>query len=107
MSSTLYTMPMAVTLYDLDLHGEVSNATLLRYFEQAAMQASSHAGFTMEWYQARGQFWVIRTIRLERNSPALYGDDLEIQTWISSLGRVRSDRNYSLRRRQDGKVIAR
>ncbi len=107
MSSTLYTMPMSVRLYDLDLRGEVSNATLLRYFEQAAIQASSHVGFTMQWYTERGQFWVIRTIRIERSIPAHFGDDLEISTWISSLARVRSDRNYSLRRKQDGKVLAR
>ncbi len=100
-------MPIAVRLYDLDLRGEVSNATLLRYFEQAAVQASSHLGFTMQWYQERGVFWVIRTIRLERSIPAHYSSDLEISTWVSSLARVRSDRNYCMRQRSDGKMLAR
>ncbi|MGB8646617.1 MAG: thioesterase family protein [Anaerolineae bacterium] len=107
MPSAVYTLPLPVRLYDLDLRGEVSNGTLFRYFEEAAIQASAHAGFTMEWYNSRGQFWVIRTMRMERSAPACFGDELQIRTWVSSLARVRSDRNYVLRRGRDGQVLAR
>ncbi len=107
MPNAIYTMPLSARLYDLDLRGEVSNATLFRYFEEAAIQASAHAGFDMEWYNSRGQFWVIRTMRLERRAPTCFGDELEIRTWVSSMGRVRSDRNYTLKRSRDGQVLAR
>jgi acyl-CoA thioester hydrolase len=107
MSGPSYTLPIRVRLYDLDPRGQVSCATLFRYFEETAMQASSHLGFTLDWYNERGQFWVIRTIRLERSGAAQYEDDLEIRTWVSAMTRVRADRNYLVRRVRDGRVLAR
>jgi acyl-CoA thioester hydrolase len=107
MPAPSYTMPLRVRLYDLDLRNQVSCATLFRYFEETAMQASSHLGFTLNWYEERGQFWVIRTMRLERNGAAEYEDELEIRTWVSAMTRVRADRNYLVRRAQDGRVVAR
>ena len=71
------------------------------------MQASSHMGFTLDWYNRRGQFWVIRTMRLERSVAAVYEDELEIRTWVSAMTRVRADRNYIVRRVRDGRVLAR
>ncbi|MCI0478404.1 MAG: hypothetical protein L0Y55_19350 [Anaerolineales bacterium] len=55
-----------MNLYDLDLREEVSCATLFRYFEETAMRGSAHFGFTLDWYRARQQFWVIRTMQMER-----------------------------------------
>jgi acyl-CoA thioester hydrolase len=107
MSGPSYILPLRVRLYDLDVRDQVPCATLLRYFEETAMQASSHLGFTLDWYKERGQFWVIRTMRLERNGVARYEDNLEIRTWVSSMTRVRADRNYIVRRVQDGQVLAR
>jgi YbgC/YbaW family acyl-CoA thioester hydrolase len=107
MSGPTYTLPLRVRMYDLDLRGQVSCSTLFRYFEETAMQASSQLGFTLDWYNDRGQFWVIRTMSLERNSPAQYQDDLEIRTWVSAMTRVRADRNYLVRRVRDGRVLVR
>lgn len=107
MPGASFTLPIRVRLYDLDLREQVSCATLLRYFEETAMQASSHLGFTLDWYNERGQFWVIRMMRLERNLPARYQDELEITTWVSAMSRIRADRNYLVRRIRDGSVLAR
>lgn len=102
-----YTLPIRVRLYDLDVRDEVSSATLLRYFEETAIQASSQLGFTLDWYNERGQFWVIRTIKLERNGAARYEDELQVRTWVSLMTRVRADRNYLVRRVADGRILAR
>lgn len=107
MTDTRFVYPLTVNLYDLDSREEVSCATFLRYFEETAMRGSAHFGFTLEWYREREQFWVIRTMRMERLCAPRYLDELEISTWISSLGRVRSDRNYLARRAADGRVLAR
>ncbi len=53
------------------------------------------------------QFWVIRTLQMERACAPRYLDELEIRTWVSSMARVRSDRNYEIRRAWDGKLMAR
>lgn len=94
-------------MYDLDAYEEASCATLFRYFEETAMRGSAHFGFDLQWYRAREQFWVIRTMQMERLCAPRYADELEISTWISSLARVRSDRNYLIRRPRDGRVMAR
>jgi acyl-CoA thioester hydrolase len=107
MSGPSYTFPIRVRLYDLDVRDQVPCSTLMRYFEETAMQASSHLGFTLDWYLERGQFWVIRTMRLERKCAAQYEDDLEIRTWVSAMTRVRADRNYVVRRVRDGFILAR
>ena len=71
------------------------------------MRGSAHFGFTKDWYNTRGQFWVIRTLQIERPCAAHYPDELSIRTWVSSMGRVRSDRDYEITRVRDGGIIAR
>ncbi len=107
MPAPIYTLPHRVTLYDLDARDQVSCATLFRYFEETAMRASTDLGFSFDWYKERGQFWVIRTMRLEQNCAARYEDELEIKTWVSAMTRVRADRNYLVTRARDGKMLAR
>lgn len=94
-------------MYDLDLRDEVSCATLFRYLEESAIRGSAQFGFTLDWYRAHNQFWVIRTLQFERSCAPRYRDELEIRTWVSSMSRVRSDRNYEIRRVRDGAVMAR
>ena len=106
-ANTLYQFPLQVAHYDLDLRAEVPPATLFRYLEEAAIRGSAHFGFDIDWYEAHKQFWVIRTLQFERVCSPRYGDELEIRTWISSLARVRSDRNYEIRRVRDNQRIAR
>ncbi len=100
-------MQHRANLYDLDFRDEVSCATLFRYFEETAIQASAQLGFGMDWYRERGQFWVIRTMRMERLVPIGYGEEVEVTTWVSSMTRVRADRNYLVRRVRDRQVLAR
>lgn len=106
-ANTTYIFPVTVRLYEVDAREEVSCANLFRYFEETAICGSAHFGFTFEWYRERGQFWVIRTMQLERLCAPRYLDALEIRTWVSSMARVRSDRNYEVRRVRDGRLLAR
>jgi YbgC/YbaW family acyl-CoA thioester hydrolase len=106
-TDTYYKHSLTVSLYDLDAREEVSCANLFRYFEETAMRGSAHFGFDLEWYRAHDQFWVIRTMQIERACAPRYLDELEIGTWISAMARVRSDRNYLVRRARDGQVLAR
>ena len=65
-ANTSFCFPLTVRHYDLDLRGQVAPATLFRYLEEAAIRGSAHFGFDLAWYEARKQFWVIRTLQLER-----------------------------------------
>src|SRR5699024_9003884 len=79
--------------------------SLLRYLEQLATAASTAVGFGAAWYAARQVAWVIRTIQLQRWDTAAYGDQLTLTTWVSSMARVRSWREYEIRR-ADGTPVA-
>ena len=100
-----YTMPIRVRTNDLDAWDRLRTRGLLSYFEQAATSASAAAGFGERWYAARQTAWVIRRLRLQRLGNAAYDETLTATTWISAAARVRSTRQYEVRR-QDGTPVA-
>jgi acyl-CoA thioester hydrolase len=96
-----------VNIYDLDAYGELRPHVLLRLLQQAASDASAAVGFDVEWYERTGTLWVIRRTIVDYVSPAFYRDVLEIRTWVSDLRRVRSQREYEVRRLADRRLVAR
>ena len=100
-----YSMTEHVQTPDLDAWNRLRTVSLLRYLEQLATAASTAAGFGAGWYAARQVAWVIRTLRLQRLGEAAYGDPLTLTTWVSSMARVRSWREYEVRR-ADGTPVA-
>jgi YbgC/YbaW family acyl-CoA thioester hydrolase len=51
--------------------------------------------------------WVIRRTIVDFLTPALYRDELEVRTWVSDIRRVRSQREYEVRRASDATLVAR
>ncbi|MDQ2809224.1 MAG: thioesterase [Chloroflexota bacterium] len=91
-----YTAETRVRIHDVDAWGTVPAQVLAAYVENAAWEASADAGFTETWYRTLGVAWVIHRLTLLRLGPLEYGDRLTTRTWISSLGRVRSSRDYEM-----------
>ncbi|MBI5931619.1 MAG: thioesterase family protein [Chloroflexi bacterium] len=87
--------------YEVDRFGHVNNAVYLNYLEEAATRASASVGFDNAWYEANQCMWVIREMHVRYHEPALYGDELEIRTWVSDFRRVRSHREYEIVRVHD------
>ncbi|MBI1815500.1 MAG: thioesterase family protein [Deltaproteobacteria bacterium] len=96
-----------VQLYDVNAFGELGAATVLRFMQQTASDASAAAGFDVEWYADHGTIWLIRRSTVEYVTPAIYRDELAVHTWVSDIRRVRSRREYELRRIGDDTLIAR
>lgn len=103
----VHTVPFKVRLYELDSLGHVNNAVYLRYCEQAAMEASESAGYTLDKYKEKGWLWIIKHTILEHVAPAFYGDVIEVTTWVSQITPASTFREYLLTRRSDGALIAR
>ncbi|MCC6764976.1 MAG: thioesterase family protein [Deltaproteobacteria bacterium] len=82
---------------DLDAFGELRSMSLLRSLQEAATRASSDAGFDTAYYDRTGGMWIIRRTQMRLESPARYGDVLDIRTWITDFRRVRSQRAYEVR----------
>jgi acyl-CoA thioesterase FadM len=100
-----YHMTVRVPTPDLDAWNRLRTVALLRYLERLATAASTAAGFGADWYAAQQTAWVIRTIHLQRWGEVAYGETLSLTTWVSSMARVRSWREYEVRR-ADGTPIA-
>lgn len=95
-----------VELFDVNAFGELSSVSLLRFLQQAASDASAALGFDVEWYESHGSAWLIRHTAVEVLELPLYRQEVAIWTWVSDLRRVRSQREYEVRREKDGRPLA-
>jgi len=102
-----YTRRFRVRSTDCDAMGQVNHAVYVRYMQEAAIEASSDAGYTPEWYTEHAVSWLIRRSRIDYWQPARYGDELDVTTFVVNFRRVRSQRNYDIVRAGDGVPIAR
>ncbi|HUI26740.1 MAG TPA: thioesterase family protein, partial [Candidatus Kryptonia bacterium] len=69
--------------------------------------ASAAAGFDVDWYTRQGTIWLIRRTVLECLTPVVCRDEIAVHTWVSDIRRVRSQREYELRRAGDEQLVAR
>ncbi len=67
---------------------------LLEWCQDAATYASSAAGYTTERYIEMGAAWYIRGLALDLPGTVGFNDDVVVETWVSSLRRFRSQREY-------------
>jgi acyl-CoA thioester hydrolase len=93
--------------YEIDTFGHVNNAIYANYLEEGATQASSAAGYDWDWYMRNRHIWVVRQQTIRYDHPAVYGEELEITTWVSDFSRVRSHREYVLKQVKTGTSILR
>jgi acyl-CoA thioester hydrolase len=102
-----YTRRFRVRHYELDSFNHVNNAIYANYMQEAAIEASTEAGYSPIWYREHGTGWVVRQLAIRYHLQAAYGDELEITTWVSDARRVTSNREYNLIRVSDGAPVAR
>jgi acyl-CoA thioester hydrolase len=93
-----YRLERRLSHADVDFLGELKISALLGMLEQAAVEASTAAGFDAERYTRDGRIWIIRRTRLERLVPVGGGDCLEVETHVIDFRRARSLRQYTVRR---------
>ena len=55
--------------------------------------------------RAAGGTWVVRSHKIEYLSPAYADEEIEIQTWIAGVRRVRSLRKYQFVRKSDEAIL--
>jgi acyl-CoA thioester hydrolase len=102
-----YTRRFRVRHYELDSFNHVNNAVYANYMQEAAIDASTEAGYSPAWYREHGTGWVIRQLSIRYHLQAAYGDELAVTTWVSDMRRVTSNREYNIVRASDGAQMAR
>jgi acyl-CoA thioester hydrolase len=91
---------------DVDFLGELKVAALLGLLEQAAVEASTAAGYDAARYTREGRLWIIHRTQLQRLVPVGGTDTVTVETQVIDFRRVRSLRRYTIRRDEDTAVEA-
>ena len=101
-----HTSQFRVRHYECDAYGHLNNLNYLRLMQEAAFDASAAAGYDLLRYQAMDRHWVVRQTEINFFSPAGYGDEVEVKTWLSGHRRVRCKRAYEFRLRGSADLVA-
>jgi acyl-CoA thioester hydrolase len=92
---------------ELDSFGHLNNAVCVKYMQEAAIQASSDAGYSLQWYDEHAVSWVIRRLEVRYYLEVHYGDDVQVRTWLSECGQCTLVREYEVTRITDRARVAR
>lgn len=103
----IYIATFRVRHYECDAHGHLNNANYVRYMEEAAFEASASVGYTKARYDQMGYLWLAHETEIEYLQPVVYGDTIEVKTWVGDFRRVRSRRFYEFRNAGESELVAR
>ncbi len=97
----------SITVNDahIDTNGHVNNIIFLQWMQDVAIEHSAQA-YDLHAFLARDNgMWVVRRHEIEYLKSALLGDTLEIRTWVSSMHRIRSHREYEFTNKATGQLV--
>ncbi len=103
----VYSWRFNVRTYELGEGMYVSAAGLQNYLQETAVQASASNGFDTVWYAEHNCSWIIRRMQVRYTAVPQYGDEIQANSWVSDVGRIRSNREYELVRAQDNQRLVR
>ena len=102
----IYTYDFVVPSEAVDQNGHVNNVVFVQWMQDAAMKHFESIGGVPPM-RASGGTWVVRSHKIEYLSPAYAGEEIEVQTWIAGVRRVRSTREYQFVRKSDERFSSR
>ena len=92
--------------YECDAYGHMNHANYLRLMQETATDASAAVGYSATDYETMKRVWFIRETQIRYLQPAQVDDQVAVKTWVVDFRRVRSRRQYELRRVADGELLA-
>jgi acyl-CoA thioesterase FadM len=98
---------LRVRSYEVDQAGRTQPATILRYLEQLATNASASLGFDHRWYEEHGSAWVVREMSVLLGELPGIDHEVTLATWLSDFRRVQAYREYAIWHCYSGKRVAR
>ncbi len=102
-----YTATFHVRHYECDAYAHLNNANYVRYMEEAAFEASASVGYSKQRYEEMGFLWLAHETEIEYLQPVVYGDSVQVKTWVGDFRRVRSRRFYEFRKNGSDELVAR
>ena len=102
----VYEYRIVVDVSEIDENNHVNNVCFVRWMQEAAIAHSAANGWPSGRYGELGLAWVARRHSVEYLRPALEGDHITVQTWVSAWKNVSSVRKYRFVRDSDAAVLA-
>jgi acyl-CoA thioester hydrolase len=101
----VFKMRRRVAWQDLDSMQHVNNANYLNYINECAMQSLVAHNWSWTRMAEIGLGVFLRRVQIQYLQPALFDDEIEIATWISSVRRSMATRHYTIRRIRDSALL--
>jgi acyl-CoA thioester hydrolase len=105
MTPNRFTWTFTVGRESIDVNGHVNNVEYVRWMQEVAIRHTQHLGADVRAATA-GLTWVARSHHIEYRLPLFEDDEVEVRTWVDSVGRVSSVRRYEFRRTKDDQLAA-
>ncbi|MEJ2437538.1 MAG: thioesterase family protein [Sulfurovaceae bacterium] len=90
---------------DIDVNGHVGNIRYLEWFIDIAVAHSDSLGLGFDALKKFNRTWVAREHNIVYKQSALLGDELLLNTWVQSVKKAQSTRQYELLNAKTGKII--
>jgi acyl-CoA thioester hydrolase len=103
----VYQLRRRVEWRDVDSAGHVNNAVYLDYVADCDAQVGRAYGWPIARVREAGHNILPRQHHIEYKTPAVLGDELEISTWVSDVGKDSMARHYVIKQASDGQLVAR
>ena len=102
----IYSHQIIIPETAVDPNGHVNNVMYVQWMQDIALNHYDFIGGTDPTH-ALGATWVVREHKVEFLLPAFADEEIEIQTWVVNIRRVRSLRKYRFIRTCDNLVLVR
>ena len=100
-----FTKKIIVQKEDIDVNGHVGNIRYLEWFIDIAVAHSDFLGLGFDALKKFNRTWVAREHNIAYKQSALVGDKLLLNTWVQSVKKAQSIRQYELLNVKTGKII--
>ncbi|MBN2503577.1 MAG: acyl-CoA thioesterase [Anaerolineales bacterium] len=102
----IYTYRFTIPESAVDENGHVNNVMYVQWMQDIAVKHYTFIGGTA-LIQELGCTWVVREHKIEYLLPAFADEEIEVQTWVADIRRVRSLRKYRFVRLVDEQTLVR
>lgn len=92
---------------EVDPRVHVNNAAYMVYVEDAGVRVSEAFGWPMKRFEVDGRGWFASYIRIQHMSETLFGEELQVTTFLSNVKRASLERHYLIERVEAGELAAR
>lgn len=98
-------MKVQVHYHHTDCGGVVYYAKYLEFLEEARADLLAGLGISIRELIGRGVQFVVYRQEIDYKHPAVYGDVLDVKTWVRDFSGVRIDFHYEIRK-ADGRLVS-